>query len=244
MSTVQGWDVKGQDSTSGASSSSEALRDRYVERMLEKILRHQRNPVNRPVDLVVLALLVVILGFVIFRGHGTIAVSGADPRAVTALQDRLDKLAAQQEEQSHRQLQAIKALEHEVARLKGRPPVALAPSAATPQRPVLPPPPAVEAPSPVKPEPTAEKASPAPAKHPEAVAVHETKAPAQEQVHVLQAGESLWSISEKYYGDSHYLNALAHYNGIDDPSKMHVGMTIKIPPTSKLGAPEKPKKTP
>ena len=55
--------------------------------------------------------------------------------------------------------------------------------------------------------------------------------------HVVQSGENFWTISRLYYGSGRYYLALWQANrrlGLDDPKKLRVGMTIRIPPPEAL----------
>ncbi len=48
------------------------------------------------------------------------------------------------------------------------------------------------------------------------------------ETHTVKAGETLFSISQKYYGGG-YLERLAAFNNIDDPAYLMVGTVLKIP---------------
>jgi len=50
--------------------------------------------------------------------------------------------------------------------------------------------------------------------------------PPQETIHVVQQGETLFRIAERY-GSS--IEALAHANGLTDPTKIYAGQQLKIP---------------
>ena len=55
--------------------------------------------------------------------------------------------------------------------------------------------------------------------------------------HVVQRGENFWTISRLYYGSGRYYLALWQANRrlvLDDPKKLRVGMTIRIPPPEAL----------
>ncbi|MGD9678573.1 MAG: LysM peptidoglycan-binding domain-containing protein [Vulcanibacillus sp.] len=47
-------------------------------------------------------------------------------------------------------------------------------------------------------------------------------------IHIIQDGENLFRISEKYYGPG-YMEALAKYNNITDIDKLKAGYELKIP---------------
>lgn len=48
--------------------------------------------------------------------------------------------------------------------------------------------------------------------------------------YVVQQGDSLTEIAEQVYGDPTLWPVIAEANGIDDPSNLTVGSTLKIPP--------------
>lgn len=52
--------------------------------------------------------------------------------------------------------------------------------------------------------------------------------------HETKKGETLLSISKKYYGTADYLDALANFNGINDPSNLKYGTKLYIPNLSIL----------
>ena len=54
--------------------------------------------------------------------------------------------------------------------------------------------------------------------------------------HVVASGESINSITRKYYGDISLINKLCAYNNISDPNKISIGQVIKIPPKETLTA--------
>ena len=49
-----------------------------------------------------------------------------------------------------------------------------------------------------------------------------------DQIHIIQDGENLYRISDKYYGPG-YMEALARYNNITDIDKLTAGYKLKIP---------------
>jgi len=75
----------------------------------------------------------------------------------------------------------------------------------------LPTPPLQEPPTPDRPE-------PAPTPPPPAI-----------NTHVVQHGETLWSLAVKYYSDGQQWTRIAQANNITDPAKLRVGQVLKIP---------------
>lgn len=55
--------------------------------------------------------------------------------------------------------------------------------------------------------------------------------PAQEDIHVVQRGETLFSIAQRY-GTT--VAAFAHLNGLSDPTRIYIGQRLKIPPSGEL----------
>ena len=53
----------------------------------------------------------------------------------------------------------------------------------------------------------------------------------QNQAHTVTRGETLWSISQKYYGKGSQWKKIADVNKIDNPGKLEVGQTLIIPDT-------------
>lgn len=54
--------------------------------------------------------------------------------------------------------------------------------------------------------------------------------PKLKAVHTVQAGETLYSITMKYYSNKDYINYVAKFNGIKDPTTdVKVGMKLNIP---------------
>lgn len=71
------------------------------------------------------------------------------------------------------------------------------------------------------------KAQPPKAISPKAVAVKDTAT----TTHVVKAGETLWSITTRYYGDGHQWRAVARRNGIatSGDTALRIGSTLIIP---------------
>ena len=62
-------------------------------------------------------------------------------------------------------------------------------------------------------------------------AVHkhnENKVP-KEKEYTVQSGDTLYDISNRYYGTGIYFDDIAEYNDIEDPSQIKAGDTIKLP---------------
>jgi nucleoid-associated protein YgaU len=82
--------------------------------------------------------------------------------------------------------------------------------------------------------PPAEKATPAPAREaapPQAAAPPSAAAPSAAGDYVVAQGDTLAEIAQKLTGDAANWEAIAHENGIDDPTKLQVGMHLRIPAT-------------
>ncbi len=54
------------------------------------------------------------------------------------------------------------------------------------------------------------------------------------QVHVVQEGDTLYSLAERYYGHNKYFRQIftANRNRLEDPNRLPVGMRLIIPPAS------------
>ena len=59
-----------------------------------------------------------------------------------------------------------------------------------------------------------------------------------DRVHAVQAGDSYWTISRKYYGTARYFQALSAFNRtrVPDPRRMRPGMKVLIPSQAVLQA--------
>ena len=53
--------------------------------------------------------------------------------------------------------------------------------------------------------------------------------PARPATHVLQRGESLTRISQKYYGTKDSVRAILRVNTFNDPDNLPVGAVVKLP---------------
>jgi nucleoid-associated protein YgaU len=56
------------------------------------------------------------------------------------------------------------------------------------------------------------------------------------RVHLTVAGDTLASVAYREYGDPTQWRALAAYNGIDDPLRVHTGTTLLLPAPEELAA--------
>ena len=54
------------------------------------------------------------------------------------------------------------------------------------------------------------------------------------KIHVFKKGETLWDLSEKYYGNRHYSSILSIYNGINDVNRIEPGTEIKTPTLNEI----------
>lgn len=185
------------------------LRERYLERSLEKIQRSLRRPAVRPVDWAILGLLLVNLVWTTFRPLPPVQVDNREITAnqqkmmtqVNALSDRIVKL--------EQHLAALQVLDEELAIN----PTPKAPDN-TPPVPLLPP--AQDTP---------------PGAAPEAPA---TPAPAGRLVklHKVKEGDTLSTVTETYYGSSapKVVKALAHFNKLKGPNfDIFPGDVLKVP---------------
>jgi LysM repeat protein len=81
-----------------------------------------------------------------------------------------------------------------------------------------PPPPEPEAAAPEV-TPAAEEAAPAPEPQPEPAA----------RTYTVESGDTLWAISERFYGDGSKYQVIADASGIDNPDLIHPGQVLTIP---------------
>lgn len=56
------------------------------------------------------------------------------------------------------------------------------------------------------------------------------------QTHTVVAGDNLTSISQQYFGSARHWRAIADFNGIENPDRLRVGQTIRLPSAEQLGA--------
>lgn len=59
-----------------------------------------------------------------------------------------------------------------------------------------------------------------------------------ESAHTLQADETLEDLAWRAYGDVAQWRRIAAANGIDDPSQVKPGQTLRIPPVEEEGDPQ------
>lgn len=65
-------------------------------------------------------------------------------------------------------------------------------------------------------------------------AVEPSTRPATGETYVVAPGDTLWAISQKFYGDGTKYKKLAEANGIANPNILSVGQVLKIPSASTL----------
>lgn len=183
--------------------NEENLRERYLERTLEKIIRLQRRPAVRPIDVLILMLLVVNLAFLAFRPAPVAKVDGSAFKEgqqkmttqLSAIANRMDKL--------EQHLKALQILDEQLS-LSPSPTASAAPTS----------------------EPTAEVVAPSATPSPVSSAT-----PAGEvKSYVVKSGDTLSLICEQFYKTSSpkAMHAVAAYNKIRGESII-VGQTLKIP---------------
>lgn len=51
----------------------------------------------------------------------------------------------------------------------------------------------------------------------------------EERVHIVEAGETLGTISRKYYGDGTGVEKIMEANGLEDPNRIYCGQELRIP---------------
>lgn len=214
LCATRGFRVYGRDALSQSSDrtapkidsqNNEALpdssRDRYVERTLEKLVRQTRRPAVRPIELVLVVLLLANLVAPFLKPSPTAKVDLAPLRAeqtkigtqvaaqIKLIGSRIDKL--------EQHLAALRILDEQLAASPAPSPAASAAPAAsaTPES---------------TPSPVAEEAK-----------VKEIK---------VESGQTLAGITQKHYGasDKKIVSSLAHYNDLKS-LEIKAGQTLKIP---------------
>lgn len=195
----------------------EHLRERYVERSLEKLQRLVRHPPIRVVDYVLIGLLVLNLLVLVFRPAPPVQLDDKELLASQAqLTSDVEDLASRMKKLEEH-LAAIRMLDAELG---------LGSETAAPETSQSPEP-AAPATDP-SPRPQARPASPAP---------NASTPGARIRLHKVQQGDTLSRITEKYYGtvDPKVADALGRYNRLKAPSfDIWPGDTLKIPPRPAL----------
>jgi LysM repeat protein len=95
-----------------------------------------------------------------------------------------------------------------------------------------PPPPAAEAPTPeVVPAAAKEPQAPAPAPEPEPAATPAPPPPPPPaaRTYTVVSGDTLWAISERFYGDGSKYQVIADASGVSNPDLIYPGQVLTIP---------------
>jgi LysM repeat protein len=95
-----------------------------------------------------------------------------------------------------------------------------------------PPPPAAEAPTPeVVPAAAKEPQAPAPAPEPEPAAAPgpPPPPPPAARTYTVVSGDTLWAISERFYGDGSKYQVIADASGVSNPDLIYPGQVLTIP---------------
>ena len=95
-----------------------------------------------------------------------------------------------------------------------------------------PPPPAAEAPTPeVVPAAAKEPQAPAPAPEPEPAAAPAPPPPPPPaaRTYTVVSGDTLWAISERFYGDGSKYQVIADASGVSNPDLIYPGQVLTIP---------------
>ena len=90
-----------------------------------------------------------------------------------------------------------------------------------------PPPPAAQPPAPEVVEAAAEEA-PAPAPEPEPAPAPPPPPPAA-RTYTVVSGDTMWAISERFYGDGSKYQVIADASGVSNPDLIHPGQVLTIP---------------
>ena len=90
-----------------------------------------------------------------------------------------------------------------------------------------PPPPAAEAPAPEVVPAAAEE--PAPAPEPEPAPAPQPPPPPAARTYTVVSGDTLWAVSERFYGDGSKFQAIADASGISNPDLIYPGQVLTIP---------------
>jgi proteasome lid subunit RPN8/RPN11/LysM repeat protein len=190
-----------------ASKTEEQLRERYIERSLEKIQRALRRPPTRPIDVVIVLLLFCNLAVLLLR---PVPVAKVDTSSMKESQRKLTeqvKTVGSRLEKLEQHLAAMRVIDEQLAS---------ASPTATPS-------------ASASPKPTASATpTPNPRTAPE---------PGSDEVKSYQVtrGDTLSIIAERFYGTSarHILKGLSHFNRLKG-MEIFPGDTLKIPAKDKL----------
>ena len=201
------------------SRPDEHLRERYLERGLEKLQRMVRRPPIRVIDYVLVGLLVLNLLVMLLRPTPPVRVDQKELLAgQRQLADQVGELSSRMKKLEEH-LAAIRMLDAELG-------LATSPS-----------------PAPVEPSPAPEPqespaASPTAAAPAAAPAAGGPKTGAKVRLHKVRQGDTMSLIAEKYYGtaDPKVIAALGRYNRLKPPNyDIWPGDTVKVPERSALG---------
>lgn len=86
------------------------------------------------------------------------------------------------------------------------------------------------------PTPVEKENSPTPTTSPSPTPATKPNEPSVVSEHIVTSGDTLWAISQKYYGTGYEWSKIAKENNIENPNKIEVGQTLKIPATGKTTA--------
>jgi LysM repeat protein len=79
------------------------------------------------------------------------------------------------------------------------------------------------------PPPEPEAAAPAEEEHPVEEAAHEEPEAEAARTYTVESGDTLWAISERFYGDGSKYQIIADASGIENPDLIHPGQVLTIP---------------
>ena len=216
---VRGFRVYGRDA-GGASAPvmptaarEDPMKERYLERSVEKIMRMVRRPAVRPIDILLVLLLLANLVAPWLR---PVPVAKVDPTPLRADQQKIVgqlKAIAGRIDKLEQHLAALQVIDEQLASPTPAPSASATPVASS---------------TPV--------ASATPVASPTPVASATPAAPLGEVKEVkVKAGDTLSIIAERHYhtSASKLVNALAHYNSMRS-TQVYLGQTLRIPPKEAL----------
>lgn len=206
------------------SRPDEHLRERYLERSVEKLHKLVRRPAVRPVDYAGLGLLVLLIALVLMRPSPAVKVDQAEllsnqqkmSEQLTKVSERLRKV------EEH--LTAVGMLDAQLDL-----PNAVAPSETPSQN--------TDASPSATPE-AAVSATASPAASPSAASIGGVKVGSKVRLHKVSSGDTLSTICQKYYNDPgpRVSKALGKYNKLKGPYyDIFENEVLKIPERSALG---------